>query len=224
MEKSNTTIIISAGGIGKRMGSEIPKQFIRVNGKPILLHTLENLYNYNNSFKFIITLPSDWIEYWAELRQEFNCTIEQIVVEGGQERYHSIKNALAFVETDYVLIHDAVRPLVAHKTIDKLLESLIFNPAVIPVVPLTDSIRKLDGTKTTAQDRSKFVNVQTPQAFKTSLLKSAYKSNFHSGITDDASLVEENGIDIVTIEGNIENIKITNQIDLAVLEFYVNKS
>ena len=212
------SVIITAGGIGKRMGGDLPKQFIPLSGKPVLLRTLECFYNFDTNFELILTLPSDWHAYWKESVQEFKCSIPHTLVSGGEERFHSIKNALDYCSGTYILVHDGVRPFVAKETIQACIEALATNDAVIPVLTIKESLRERLGSSSHAVDRSKFLLVQTPQCFRSSVLRDAYNLEYHSGITDDATLVESLGIDIQLIQGNEDNIKITTQIDLIIAE------
>ncbi len=212
------SVIITAGGIGRRMGGDLPKQFIPLSGKPILLRTLECFYNFDTNFELILTLPSDWHAYWKESVQEFNCSIPHTLVSGGEERFHSIKNALDYCSGTLILVHDGVRPFVAKETIQACLDALETNEAVIPVLTIKESLRERLGSSSHAVDRSKFLLVQTPQCFRASVLRDAYNLEYHSGITDDATLVESLGIDIQLIQGNEDNIKITTQKDLIIAE------
>ena len=212
--------IITAGGTGKRMGSTLPKQFILVNEKPILMHTIERFYHFDTSIQLILTLPEDWEQHWQELRQEYDFIIPHRIVAGGDERYHSVKNALEYCQGDYVLVHDGVRPMVSDATLSNCIEAIQNREAVIPVIPINESLRMKNGAKTQAVDRSEYVLVQTPQVFKRGVLEQAYQQSFHAGITDDAGLVEQAGFEIFTVEGNAENIKITGQDDLKYAELY----
>lgn len=221
---SQFSIIITAGGIGKRMGGTLPKQFILVQGKPILLHTLEIFHAYDASAQLIITLPNEWVSYWNELLHERNCTIPHELVDGGSERYHSIKNALSVCTGEYIAVHDGVRPLVNHQTINNCFEAVREKGQVIPVVSVKESLRMLFDDASKAVPRANYCLVQTPQVFKAEVLKSAYERAFHAAITDDASLVEEAGYPITLVEGNEENIKITTPLDLKIAEMSILKN
>jgi len=209
------TIIIVAGGKGERMQTDIPKQFISINGKPILMHTIEAFYCYDNSISIIVVLPAMQINYWKELCKEYNFSIDHKIVEGGESRFHSVKNGLNVSETHSLIgVHDGVRPLVSKETI-----SLCFNcakkyKAVVPAVNLVDSVRYVDENKNYTCDRTKYKLVQTPQVFDGELLKKSYEQCFSPSFTDDASVVEAFGAKIHLIEGNRENIKITVGFDL----------
>ncbi|MBL1280857.1 MAG: 2-C-methyl-D-erythritol 4-phosphate cytidylyltransferase [Fluviicola sp.] len=211
---SKYSIIITAGGIGKRMGSSLPKQFIAINDKPLLMHTIEKFYHFDPKVQIVITLPEEWREYWEALIADHNFKIPHRVVAGGKERFHSIKNALEYCYGDYISIHDGVRPLVSHDTMKNCVKVLHKHDAVIPVIAVVDSMRMKNEKTTKAVDRTDYLLVQTPQCFKKEVITAAYEQQYHKGITDDASLVEEAGYKIKTVEGNIENIKITNQSDL----------
>lgn len=214
------SVIITAGGIGKRMNSSLPKQFMLVKEKPVLMHTMERFYQFNASFQLIVTLPEEWKDYWVEVQLEHDFKIPHRVVSGGPERYHSIKNALNHCLGEYILVHDGVRPMVGYDTLNNCLEASKIKDAVIPVVPVLESLRKKRDGKTQVVDRSEYVLVQTPQVFKKTVIEQAYTQTFHDGITDDAGLVEQAGFEISTVEGNVENIKITSQEDLKYAELY----
>lgn len=219
---SNYSIIITAGGIGKRMGGDLPKQFIEIAGKPILMHTLELFYKYDCNAQLILTLPGEWKEYWQELLQKHQCTIPHVMSEGGSERYHSIKNALKICTGDFIAVHDGVRPLVSIETISLCFKEVEKQGQVIPVVPINESLRQVFDDSSRAVNRMGYCIVQTPQCFKKSVLENAYTIPFHARITDDASLVEEAGFPIHLIDGNIENIKITNKMDLEIATYYMS--
>lgn len=215
---SEFSIIITAGGIGKRMGTTLPKQFLEIGGKPILIRTLEVFHAFDASAQLIITLPNEWIEYWKELLNTHNCSIPHEIVDGGKERYDSIKNALKSCSGTYVAVHDGVRPFVSFATLGTCFENVKSKYQVVPVVTINDSIRKVKGNESHAVDRKQFFRVQTPQCFLKTVLETAYKQAFHPEITDDASLVEQAGYPIYLVNGNEENIKITSQIDLILAE------
>lgn len=219
---SKYSIIITAGGIGKRMQSVLPKQFIQVRERPILMYTIELFYHFDPKAELILTLPEEWLNYWENLMVEFDFRIPHCIVEGGKERYDSIKNALDRCHGDYIAVHDGVRPLVSEDTLRACFREVRDKGAVIPVLPVTQSLRRIvDEGETESVDRSQYMTVQTPQCFKREILEEAYQLPFHSGITDDASLVEDSGVKISTVIGNIENIKITTQADLKYAEMFL---
>jgi 2-C-methyl-D-erythritol 4-phosphate cytidylyltransferase len=215
---SEFSIIITAGGIGKRMGTTLPKQFLEIGGKPILIRTLEVFHAFDASAQLIITLPNEWKEYWKELLDRHNCSIPHEIVDGGKERYDSIKNALKSCSGTYVAVHDGVRPFVSQTTLANCFEGVKTKHQVVPVLSINDSIRQVVGNQSQAVDRNQFFRVQTPQCFLKTSLEIAYQQAFHKQITDDASLVEQAGFPIYMVDGNEENIKITSQIDLILAE------
>lgn len=213
------SVIITAGGIGKRMGTDLPKQFLLLHNKPVLMHTIEQFYAYHPDFQIVITLPKQYFAYWDDLCEKYDFSIAHEVVEGGKERYHSIKNALALTHGELIFVHDAVRPLVSYETIKSVEKCAIINSAAIPVLPLKESLRKGNENDSQHVDRSQYWSVQTPQAFQRSLLVDAYSLPFSNEITDDASLIERLGEKVYLTTGNEENIKLTTPYDMKVAEF-----
>lgn len=217
--------IIVAGGSGKRMGADIPKQFIEVAKLPILMHTLQCFYRYDESIKLILVLPENQHEYWDGLISKFTFEIKHTIVSGGSERFHSVKNGLTEVlPNGLVAVHDGVRPLVSAATIKACFDEAKKTGASIPVIPATESIRKVVGNTNTAVIRSEYYMVQTPQIFASDTLLSAYKQAFSKEFTDDASVVESNGNKITLVDGNPENIKITRPMDLVFAEALLSKN
>tara|TARA_B100001758_G_C18263142_1_gene532180 strand:- start:167 stop:844 length:678 start_codon:yes stop_codon:yes gene_type:complete len=216
------TIILTAGGIGKRMGGKIPKQFLKINDTPILIYNLKNIYKFNNNFEIIITLPEEWVSYWKDLLKENDIDINHKIVNGGKERYHSIKNAINQSSGDTIAVHDGVRPLVSHDTLNRIYGAANKHHAIAPYIPINESIREKKGLKNRSKNREEVVIIQTPQCFKREVLIEAYKKPFKKTFTDDATLVESNGASIFLIEGNQENIKITSPKDIAVAEAIMN--
>jgi 2-C-methyl-D-erythritol 4-phosphate cytidylyltransferase len=217
------SVIITAGGIGKRMGTDLPKQFLEVQGKPILLHCLEKFHSFDPTLEIIITLPADWISYWTELLNTFQCDIPHQVSAGGQERFHSIQLALNHCTGNFIMVHDGVRPLVSHETIKRCFTALTHAKSVVPVLSLKDSLRTVDSTGSKMVNRSEFKLVHTPQCFDAEVLKKAYQTAYHSGMTDDASVVETLGINPFLVESNEENIKITTNNDLLIAATYIQQ-
>jgi 2-C-methyl-D-erythritol 4-phosphate cytidylyltransferase len=216
-----TTFIVTAGGIGKRMGTDIPKQFIEINGLPILMHTLLKLYTFDSNAQLILTLPVDWFDYWNNLRKKHDFLIDVELVEGGQERFHSIKNALKIAQGDIIAIHDGVRPLVSKDTLERLVDGVKKYRAVIPVLGMKESVRMLRENQSEAINRDLVKIVQTPQFFSNELIQRAYKSEFSNEFTDDASVVEKLGFSVELVPGNEENIKITTPLDLKMAEYFL---
>ncbi len=203
------------------MQSSLPKQFIQINEKPLLMYTIERFYRFDPTMEILLTLPEDWLGYWESLLSEHDFKLPHRVIAGGSERYDSIKNALAKCTGSIIGVHDGVRPLVEEETIRHCFLAAEIKGAVIPVVNIAESLRRKKGDTTEIVDRSEYIIVQTPQCFQREILLEAYKLPFHAGITDDASLVEEAGYTIETIAGNESNIKITTQFDLKYAEVFL---
>lgn len=210
--------IIVAGGKGLRMGGEVPKQFLPINGKPILMHTIEAFRKALDGIEIILVLPADQHEYWQKLCQDYNFCSPELIAKGGETRFHSVKNGLAFLPDDkdaVVGIHDGVRPFVSKETIQRCYAAAAGGRAVVPVVPVVETIRQIlsDG-KSITRPRDEYRLVQTPQTFPLVMLKKAYEQPYSETFTDDASVVEAMGEEILMVEGNRENIKITTPSDL----------
>jgi 2-C-methyl-D-erythritol 4-phosphate cytidylyltransferase len=213
-------VIISAGGKGKRMQSDLPKQFMVVNGKPIILHTIQKFISFDPHIEIVIVLPEDFVPLWEEICEKYFFTAAHKVAIGGTERFHSIQNGLKEVTAELVAVHDAVRPFVSVDLIKRCFEHLTSADAVIPVYEINESIRKVNGTNSVAVNRSEFKLVQTPQCFKKAVLDKAYLQNYSPLFTDDASVVEADGVAVMWCEGIRENIKITTPFDLKLAELF----
>ena len=211
------SIIITAGGIGKRMESELPKQFLRLGNKPVLLHTLERFFTFDPTAQLLLTLPKDWVSYWQTILDEYNIEIPHELIDGGLERFHSIQNALDKCTGDQIAIHDGVRPFVSLATIERCFEGLKNATAVVPVMGLKDSLRTGIFEKSESVDRAQYFLVHTPQCFDAKTIKNAYLQGFNPRFTDDASVVEAIGVCPLLVLSNEENIKITSPIDLKIL-------
>ena len=211
------SIIITAGGIGKRMESERPKQFLRLGNKPVLLHTLERFFTFDPTAQLLLTLPKDWVSYWQTILDEYNIQIPHELVDGGLERFHSIQNALDKCTGDQIAIHDGVRPLVSLTTIERCFAGLNNASAVVPVMGLNDSLRTGVFEKSESVNRTQYFLVHTPQCFDAKTIKKAYLQGFNPRFTDDASVVEAIGVCPLLVLSNEENIKITSPIDLKIL-------
>jgi len=217
--------IIVAGGSGSRMATEIPKQFLELNGKPILMYTIQVFYNFDPEIELILVLPETQQEFWRNLCLKHSLLIPHRIATGGENRFHSVKNGLELIDGDgIVFIHDGVRPLVSHLTIERCFETARKFGNAIPVLPVSESLRKLDGHKSKSVDRSQFFGVQTPQTFQTEQILTAFRQNYDPEFTDDASVAEKAGFQIFMVEGNRENIKITNPIDLILAESLLRNS
>ena len=217
-------IIIVAGGKGLRMGSDIPKQFLPIGGKPVLMRTLERFREYSAELQIILVLPEAQQDYWHQLCQEYHFDVEYTLANGGQTRFHSVQNGLAKVPDDaigVVGVHDGVRPFPSLEVIRNCYTTAREKKAVIPVIPVVETVRHLEGEGSVTVPRGNYRLVQTPQTFDIQLLKAANRQPYNDGFTDDASVVEAFGYDITLVEGNRENIKITTPYDLKIAEVLI---
>lgn len=212
------SIIITAGGTGKRMGGNLPKQFLLLAGKPVLFHTIQRFHEFDPTAEIILSLPAEWLDYWENLCEIHDFPVTHQVVEGGKERFHSIKNALAMATGNVIAVHDGVRPFASLETIHNCFEMAKAKGNAVPVVEMKESLREVSASSSKALIRSHYRLVQTPQVFIADILRKAYEQDFYDGITDDASLVEALGITIELVPGNETNIKITNPSDLLFAE------
>lgn len=210
-------IIIVAGGTGTRMNNTIPKQFIELQGKPVLMHTIVKFFQAIPEIKIIVVLADQLHEEWKGLCKKHNFSIHHTLCNGGETRYHSVKNGLTLVPENCIVgIHDAARPLVTEQLILNLFETAKQKGNACPAIPVTETIREVSGGNNRSVDRSKYFIIQTPQCFQSSLLKEAFLKPYQSTFTDDASVLEAMGEKINLIEGDRENIKITTALDLII--------
>ena len=220
-------IIIVAGGKGLRMGSDSPKQFLPIGGKPVLMRTLERFRAYSSALQIILVLPEAQQDYWRQLCEDYHFDVEHQIANGGQTRFHSVQNGLALVPDDaegVVGVHDGVRPFPSIEVIRNCYETARTAKAVIPVIPVVETVRQLmnDGqVSSRTVPRDDYRLVQTPQTFDIQLLKAANRQPYNDGFTDDASVVESYGYAITLVEGNRENIKITTPYDLKIAEVLI---
>ena len=214
-------IIIVAGGKGLRMGTDIPKQFLPIGGKPVLMRTIERFREYSADLQIILVLPKAQQAYWKELCQKHNFTVIYQLADGGETRFHSVQHGLALIPDDaqgVVGVHDGVRPFPSVEVIARCYETARTQKAVVPVVPVVETLRHVtEGTK----PRGDYRLVQTPQTFDIQLLKAANRQPYNDNFTDDASVVEAFGFDITLVDGNRENIKITTPYDLRIAEVLI---
>jgi 2-C-methyl-D-erythritol 4-phosphate cytidylyltransferase len=211
--------LIVAGGKGERMNADIPKQFLLLNGTPILMHTLKQFSHFE---EIVLVLPHSQFDYWRELCSNYNFTQKHTLVAGGTTRFYSVKNGLEKIEENSVTaIHDGVRPLISKKLIDSLITKTKNGVGVIPIVPVKDSIRKVKGENSVHLDRSNLYKVQTPQCFLSTDIKEAYTQEFSDTFTDDASVFEANGGKINTLLGEEKNLKITTREDLTIADEFI---
>ena len=217
-------VIIVAGGKGLRMGSDIPKQFLPIGGKPVLMRTLERFRAYSSDLQIILVLPEAQQDYWRQLCEEYHFDVEYQLANGGQTRFHSVQNGLALVPDDaegVVGVHDGVRPFPSIEVIRNCYEIAREKKAVIPVIPVVETVRHLENKDSVTVPRSDYRLVQTPQTFDIQLLKAANHQPYNDSFTDDASVVESYGHAITLVEGNRENIKITTPYDMKIAEVLI---
>ena len=231
-------VIIVAGGKGLRMGADIPKQFLPIGGRPVLMRTIERFRAYSSSLRIILVLPQAQQDYLHQLCRQYEFDVDYQLTNGGETRFHSVQNGLALIPDDadgVVGVHDGVRPFPAIEVIHRCYETVRTAKAVIPVIPVVESVRRLlhdelssKGEPVTATsvsvDRSDYRLVQTPQVFDIQLLKAANRQPYRDTFTDDASVVESYGQAITLVEGNRENIKITTPFDLQIAEALIRPS
>lgn len=215
-------VIIVAGGHGQRMGSDVPKQFLRVGGEPVLMHTIRRFHEYDASLQIIVVLPGDQFETWKQLCAQYQFAVGHRLVEGGATRFESSRNGLKAIADDeegLVAFHDGVRPFVSLETIGRCFKAADEEYAAIPVVPVTSTLRYVDGHGGGKNvQRYDYREVQTPQVFDIQLAKQAFRQPYQEAFTDDASVVEALGCQVAMVEGNRENIKLTTPFDLKIAE------
>lgn len=215
-------VIIVAGGKGLRMGGDIPKQFLPIGGRPVLMRTLERFRDYSPALHIILVLPKAQQDYWQQLCREYDFRVEYQLADGGETRFHSVQHGLALIPDDaegVVGVHDGVRPFPSMEVIRNCYETARTAKAVIPVTPVVETLRLLSApssSKTVPRDDYRLV--QTPQTFDIQLLKAANRQPYCDGFTDDASVVESYGHAITLVDGNRENIKLTTPYDLKLAE------
>lgn len=214
--------LIVAGGSGTRMNKEVPKQFLEIEGKPVLMYTFEAFAKFDSEIEFVLVLPKNQVNFWDELCEKHQFEYKYKLAFGGKNRFQSVRNGLDLLGNEgIVFIHDGVRPLVSQNTLHNCHETTVIMGNALPVIAPAESIRYSFGNENKAVDRSRFFMVQTPQTFKLSDIKSAYQAAIHQNFTDDASVLENNGLNIHLVEGNRENIKITYPQDLIVARSFL---
>lgn len=218
--------VIVAGGSGSRMGNIVPKQFLELCGKPILMHTIDRFTDFDFSNEIILVLPKEQIEFWKELCVKHKFTKKHTIAIGGKSRFHSVQNGLRLIQEKnnaVVAVHDGVRPFPSFEMLNRCFNAAMEGKNTIPVLPVIESLREKVESGSIAVERAKFISVQTPQTFPIEVLKKAYELPFRDFYTDDASVVEEYGESIFMVDGNRENIKITHPVDLIIGEHYLNQ-
>lgn len=215
----NRTVIIVAGGAGRRMKLDVPKQFALLAGIPILMHTIKRFYSYSTDLEIIVALPTQYADYWNELCAKFQFAIPHKIALGGETRFHTVKNSLLLsVKKELIAIHDGVRPFVSNDTINRCYRLAEDKGTAVPCMPIPESIRMVQGNINFPANRDQYRLIQTPQVFQWPILNKAYEQSYLAEFTDDASVVEKAGFPIYLTDGNYENLKITTPVDLIYAE------
>lgn len=222
--------IIVAGGKGHRMDQDVPKQFLLLKGKPVLMYSIEAFHKENENNKIVLVLSDAFHNEWSLLCKKHKFTIPHALVSGGKERFDSVKNGLNFIfnneptlDNILIAIHDGARPLITGELINSIFRLAEVKKCVVPAIQSSDSIRlKTDEITSTSIPREKVFLIQTPQVFSAKILKEAYTSNFDPNFTDDASVVEKAGFDVYLIDGDVKNIKITYPYDMILADYWLN--
>ena len=216
--------IIVAAGSGSRFGAALPKQYCLMNGRPVLMLTIENMRVALPDSHIVLVLNKDFVDYWAELCEQYSFVSPRVVV-GGDSRWQSVKNAVDTIprEAEVITVHDGARPIVDRMMVERLIAALDDAPGAIPVVSVTDSLRRVNEQGSAPVDRSQYKAVQTPQAFHADKLVEAYSLPSNPTFTDDASVMAALGNDVALVEGDTYNIKITNPLDIEIAQLYLRQ-
>ncbi|MBQ2838256.1 MAG: 2-C-methyl-D-erythritol 4-phosphate cytidylyltransferase [Muribaculaceae bacterium] len=216
--------IIVAAGSGSRFGAALPKQYCLMNGRPVLMYTIENMRVALPDSHIVLVLNKDFVDYWAELCEQYSFESPCIVV-GGDSRWQSVKNAIDTIPDDaeVITVHDGARPIVDRMMVERLIAALNDAPGAIPVVSVTDSLRQLNEQGSVPVDRALYKAVQTPQVFQAEKLIEAYSLPFTPTFTDDASVMAAMGYEVALVEGDTYNIKITNPLDIEIAQLYLRQ-
>lgn len=221
---SNNHILIVAGGSGSRIKQSIPKQFIEINNKPLIIYTIEKFLAFDPAINIYISVHSDYAKHMNELAAKYFPDKTFHITNGGETRFHSVKNGLSMVtsQVGIIGIHDAARPLVSIETIKKCFALAEIVGNAVPAVSVSESLRKISSTGNETVNRNEYKIIQTPQCFSIPLIKKSFEQNYDTAFTDDASVMEKSGVEINLVEGNTENIKITYPIDLIIAGHYLS--
>lgn len=220
---SNKIAIIVAGGTGQRMGSVVPKQFLEIEGKSILLHTIDQFVNAFDDISLVVVLPEGYIEEGKKLLKNRTKNPIQFIA-GGETRFQSVKNGLIAVkEKSIVFVHDAVRCLLTPALVQRCYQQAVENGSAIPAVSSTDTVRIMENEKHHFFDREKVMLIQTPQTFQSEIILAAFSQAYQPNFTDEANVVEANGQPVFLVDGEFENIKITRPLDLAIATYVLTK-
>lgn len=216
-------MIVVAGGSGLRMGADLPKQFLELNGKPILMHTLENLHKLDSTMQLVLVLPESQFGYWEELKSKHRFSLEHNLASGGATRFLSVRSGLRLAVGSLIGVHDGVRPFLSKSCFESCFESAKLYGAAVPVIPIVQSLRRVKSDKNEAVNRDDFKAVQTPQCFRWKVILEAYQNASSSDYSDDATVVEAYGNAITLVDGDLYNIKITTPFDLQMAELIIEK-
>ncbi len=215
-------MIVVAGGSGTRMGTDLPKQFIELNGKPILMHTLNNLHESDVELELVLVLPKDQQDNWQKLCVKHRFDVSHVIADGGDTRFESVRNGLEKAsKVGLIGVHDGVRPFVSSELVNRCFDAANALGAAVPATPVVQSLRKLNGELSEAVNREVFRQVQTPQCFRYDVLINAYNAADRTDYSDDASVVEAFGKQITLVAGEEINIKITTPLDLKLAELII---
>lgn len=216
--------IIVGGGSGRRMGSETPKQFMLLKGRPVIMYSIETFHSCKQTPEIIVVLPDEFHDYWRHLCTEYHFHLPHLLVSGGEQRYHSVRNGLKQIKGSGVTaIHDAVRPCVSPELVTASFQQALESGSAVAAVKSRDSIRQITPTGSTWLNRDEIYLIQTPQVFQMDLLSKAYLQEYNDDFTDDASVVEKYGGQIKLIEGDRQNLKITYPEDIPIAELYLGQ-
>lgn len=218
-------VVIVAGGVGKRYGSTVPKQFLLLNSKPVLMHTIDRFAHLSFKLDVVVVLPVEHQDTWKTLCSEYNFTTAHTIADGGSERFYSVQNGIKLLtHCEIIGVHDGVRPIVSPTLIKNCFSMAASSGACVPAIRVNDSLRKGDFLRNHPISRADLYRVQTPQVFRQNWLAKAYEQPFNNEFTDDASVVEKAGFNIILTEGDEKNIKITNETDLSLAGFYLKNA
>lgn len=221
----NKYAVLVAGGYGKRMGTQLPKQFLLINGKPVLYYTILSFIKAFDDIKIILVLPIEHLELGKEIIDGYFDARKIQIVEGGETRFHSVVNGLRFItEESIIFVHDGVRCLVTTDLIERCYNKAMETGSAIPVVDCKDSVRFISNENNEPMDRTKLKMVQTPQTFHSKIILPAFEINYKERFTDEATVVEAFGLKVTLVKGEDTNIKITNPLDLVIAEMILNKN
>ncbi|MEA3443852.1 MAG: 2-C-methyl-D-erythritol 4-phosphate cytidylyltransferase [Bacteroidota bacterium] len=218
--KKNALIV--AGGSGKRMNANIPKQFLLLGNEPVLMHSIRAFFSYDKNINIVLALPESQFDYWKKLCSDYNFSIPHLLVAGGETRFNSVKISVEKISEGLVAIHDGVRPLVSLSTIERTFRLAKKQGNAVPIIGIDDSVRIVNKGGHAAFNRNQIKIVQTPQVFRVEEIKLACQQPYNPGFTDDATVLEAFGKEVFLIDGNVENIKITNPIDLIIAGAMIN--